>query len=399
MGQKSGFRSGNNAISICFGPVRTGTRTGASGDGGVNRSRGQRRLRAEVLLQSQCERGQSNAAELQEVRFGSAENAAKPRRQRRRRVRPRPLSVAPRGEERRVSSLIGADLTIKGNLISKGEVQVDGAVEGDVHGSHVIVGPTALITGNVLAEEVIVRGHVVGSVRSKRVMLQSTSESKATSTISRCRSSRAPCLRASRAGRRGTPAKTRRPSRRPRQARRRGSPRRPSCRRRWPDGRWLRVKGCRKLKAPRTISRRFRLPVFQLRTDSACRSVRSSASASSIFFTRARSRRISSIEVHEAAAARRRRSRRGWRRNQHPVFLGSRHAQHRGLEITIAREKILLRDRIGQDRSQLAQVLRIGDPLPVDFIDHRFDHARRNSFLLTPSVPAPSLSLRRARAD
>lgn len=89
---------------------------------------------------------------------------------------PRPLSVAPRGEERRVSSLIGADLTIKGNLISKGEVQVDGAVEGDVHGSHVIVGPTALITGNVLAEEVIVRGHVVGSVRSKRVMLQSTSE-------------------------------------------------------------------------------------------------------------------------------------------------------------------------------------------------------------------------------
>lgn len=87
---------------------------------------------------------------------------------------PRPLAVAPRGD--RTTSVIGADLTIKGSLISKGEVQVDGAVEGDIHGSHVVIGQTAIVTGNVLAEEVIVRGHVVGSVRSKRVMLQSTSQ-------------------------------------------------------------------------------------------------------------------------------------------------------------------------------------------------------------------------------
>ncbi|MGQ0458032.1 MAG: bactofilin family protein [Hyphomicrobium sp.] len=83
---------------------------------------------------------------------------------------------APRSDERRAASIIGADLTIKGDLLSKGEVQVDGAVEGDIHGSHVVVGSTAIINGNVLAEEVIVRGHVVGSVRSKRVMLQSTSQ-------------------------------------------------------------------------------------------------------------------------------------------------------------------------------------------------------------------------------
>lgn len=89
---------------------------------------------------------------------------------------PRPLAVQPRTDERRASSIIGADLTIKGNLISKGEVQVDGAIEGDIHGSHVVIGQTALVTGNVLAEEVVVRGHVVGSVRSKRVMLQSTSQ-------------------------------------------------------------------------------------------------------------------------------------------------------------------------------------------------------------------------------
>ncbi len=89
---------------------------------------------------------------------------------------PRPLITAPRSDERRAASVIGADLTITGSLISNGEVQVDGTVEGDIHGSHVVVGETAMVAGGVYADEVVVRGHVVGSVRGKRVMLQSTSQ-------------------------------------------------------------------------------------------------------------------------------------------------------------------------------------------------------------------------------
>lgn len=86
-----------------------------------------------------------------------------------------PLGAAPRTADRTVS-MIGPDLTITGNLISKGEVQVDGIVDGDIHGSHVIIGETATINGGIVADEVVVRGHVVGSVRSKRVMLQATSQ-------------------------------------------------------------------------------------------------------------------------------------------------------------------------------------------------------------------------------
>ncbi len=81
----------------------------------------------------------------------------------------------PRSSDRTVS-MIGPDLTITGNLISKGEVQVDGIVEGDIHGSHVVIGETATISGGVVADEVVVRGHVVGTIRSKRVMLQATSQ-------------------------------------------------------------------------------------------------------------------------------------------------------------------------------------------------------------------------------
>ncbi len=86
---------------------------------------------------------------------------------------PRPMarSVGDRG----APSVIGPDLTIMGNLISSGEVQVDGEVQGDLHGTHILIGEKARITGGVNAEEVVVRGHVMGSVRGRKVMLQASS--------------------------------------------------------------------------------------------------------------------------------------------------------------------------------------------------------------------------------
>lgn len=90
---------------------------------------------------------------------------------------PRPyLAVAARTKPSRSVSVIGSDLIIAGNLTCKGEVQVDGIVEGDIQGSNVVVGESATITGSIAADEVIVRGHVVGSVYSRRVMLQTTSQ-------------------------------------------------------------------------------------------------------------------------------------------------------------------------------------------------------------------------------
>ena len=77
--------------------------------------------------------------------------------------------------ERVGPSVIGSDLTIMGNLVSRGEVHVEGEVQGDIHGTNVVVGEKAKITGAIVADEIVVRGHVMGSIRGKRVMLQSTS--------------------------------------------------------------------------------------------------------------------------------------------------------------------------------------------------------------------------------
>ena len=82
---------------------------------------------------------------------------------------------ADRPGERNSPSIIGADLTITGNLISSGEVQIDGEIQGDIHATNIVVGETARITGAIVADEIVVRGHAMGSIRGKRVMLQSSS--------------------------------------------------------------------------------------------------------------------------------------------------------------------------------------------------------------------------------
>ena len=77
--------------------------------------------------------------------------------------------------DRMAPSIIGEDLTVTGNVLSKGEVQVDGQIQGDVHCSSLIVGEKAQITGGIVAEDVVVRGQVMGSIRGVRVTLQSSS--------------------------------------------------------------------------------------------------------------------------------------------------------------------------------------------------------------------------------
>ena len=73
------------------------------------------------------------------------------------------------------ASVVGSELSIKGNLESRGEVQIDGAIEGDVHAMRIVIGEAARITGNLLADDVVVRGAVAGSIRGKKVTLEAAS--------------------------------------------------------------------------------------------------------------------------------------------------------------------------------------------------------------------------------
>ncbi|EKV28367.1 Integral membrane protein CcmA involved in cell shape determination [Caenispirillum salinarum AK4] len=74
-----------------------------------------------------------------------------------------------------VPSIISADLSITGDLVSQGEIQVDGTIEGDIECRSLVIGVNGSVTGEVTADDVRIHGSVSGQVRAKSVYLASTS--------------------------------------------------------------------------------------------------------------------------------------------------------------------------------------------------------------------------------
>ncbi|SFP26725.1 bactofilin family protein [Tranquillimonas alkanivorans] len=72
------------------------------------------------------------------------------------------------------ASVLSSDLTIKGNLKTTGDIQIEGTVEGDIRAHLLTVGEGATIKGEVMADDVVVNGRVVGRVRGLKVRLTST---------------------------------------------------------------------------------------------------------------------------------------------------------------------------------------------------------------------------------
>jgi cytoskeletal protein CcmA (bactofilin family) len=83
-----------------------------------------------------------------------------------------PPQEAPR--KPRVASLVSSDITIEGNVIGDGELQIDGVVKGDVKVAKLTIGDTGHIEGTVTAEAAEVRGRVVGAIIAKQVRLYGT---------------------------------------------------------------------------------------------------------------------------------------------------------------------------------------------------------------------------------
>lgn len=72
-------------------------------------------------------------------------------------------------------SVIGKDLTIVGNAFSDGHIQISGDFQGDIQCAHLRIGERARITGNCVADEIVVSGHVKGTLRGRRITLEAKS--------------------------------------------------------------------------------------------------------------------------------------------------------------------------------------------------------------------------------
>ena len=65
--------------------------------------------------------------------------------------------------------IIGPESSVRGEVMSKGTVRIDGVLEGSVAAECVIVGETGSVTGEVAARSLIVGGKIFGNVRASEV--------------------------------------------------------------------------------------------------------------------------------------------------------------------------------------------------------------------------------------
>ena len=92
-----------------------------------------------------------------------------------------PLNIGPAPIPKRVvrsgsvPSIVSPELTVTGSLNTSGDVQIDGILEGDVRSVGLVIGERAEVHGEIWAEDVTVRGRVIGRIHARKVLLCATS--------------------------------------------------------------------------------------------------------------------------------------------------------------------------------------------------------------------------------
>lgn len=71
-------------------------------------------------------------------------------------------------------SVIGSDVTIKGDIVASTDLHVDGRVEGDIICTSLVQGESSHIAGTIETQSARLAGHVTGSIRSRELVILRT---------------------------------------------------------------------------------------------------------------------------------------------------------------------------------------------------------------------------------
>lgn len=71
-------------------------------------------------------------------------------------------------------SIIGADFRVSGDVVSDGDVQLDGTIHGNVRARALTIGESGVVHGEIAAESVRILGKVTGPVKARVVELART---------------------------------------------------------------------------------------------------------------------------------------------------------------------------------------------------------------------------------
>jgi cytoskeletal protein CcmA (bactofilin family) len=74
-----------------------------------------------------------------------------------------------KAEKEVISSIIDSKMTIKGELLFEGKARIDGAVEGNITGEHLILSEGGKINGDIQVATFVCHGFLEGNVKASMV--------------------------------------------------------------------------------------------------------------------------------------------------------------------------------------------------------------------------------------
>lgn len=88
-----------------------------------------------------------------------------------------PINVEPRlnggaGNSPEILSTFGTGMTITGNIVCAGALQVFGRVTGEIQASHLVICEGAKVEGKIIAQETVIQGAFNGTIHGNSVKLQ-----------------------------------------------------------------------------------------------------------------------------------------------------------------------------------------------------------------------------------
>ena len=72
------------------------------------------------------------------------------------------------------SSILANSFSLKGSISCKGELQIDGRINGNINGEKVILGPESSMDGTLTADEIIISGKFKGKIKGKSIRLDAS---------------------------------------------------------------------------------------------------------------------------------------------------------------------------------------------------------------------------------
>ncbi len=73
-----------------------------------------------------------------------------------------------------VPSILAADLVITGEIVTDGDVQVEGRLDGNISATSLTIGEQGAVNGTIKAENLLIRGKVTGKINAGTVELAET---------------------------------------------------------------------------------------------------------------------------------------------------------------------------------------------------------------------------------